>query len=127
MPKVVHFEIPVDNPERAVEFYRQVFGWTIEGWEGPMDYWLCHTGPDDEMGIDGALFRREGRTPQPSSAVTVVVGVESADDAASRVEKAGGTIVNPKAPIPGVGWVFGFLDTEGNHLSAIEPDMSLGE
>ncbi|MGZ4908488.1 MAG: VOC family protein, partial [Halobacteriota archaeon] len=40
MSKVIHFELPADDPQRAVEFYEKVFGWTITKWEGPNDYWL---------------------------------------------------------------------------------------
>ena len=58
MGRVIHFEIPVDNPDQAVEFYTQVFEWKIETWEGPQEYWLATTGPREEPGIDGALTRR---------------------------------------------------------------------
>ena len=40
MSKVIHFELPADDPRRAIAFYEKVFGWTISKWEGPMDYWL---------------------------------------------------------------------------------------
>ena len=55
MPRVVHFELPVDDPDRAVKFYETVFGWKISKWEGPMDYWLVMTGEKGEPGIDGGL------------------------------------------------------------------------
>ena len=58
MPRVVHFEIHADDPERAVNFYQDVFGWQIVKWEGPQDYWLITTGPDDEPGINGGLMKR---------------------------------------------------------------------
>ena len=38
MPRPVHFEIPVDNPERALSFYQRVFGWQFQKWDGPMPY-----------------------------------------------------------------------------------------
>jgi uncharacterized protein len=38
MPKVVHFELPADDPQRAVAFYEKAFGWTITKWEGEFDY-----------------------------------------------------------------------------------------
>ncbi len=41
MPRVVHFEINADDPERAAKFYQNVFGWKIKKWEGPIDYWLA--------------------------------------------------------------------------------------
>jgi predicted enzyme related to lactoylglutathione lyase len=40
MPRVVHFEIDAEKPERAIKFYERVFGWKIEKWKGPMEYWL---------------------------------------------------------------------------------------
>ena len=55
MPRVVHFEIHAADPERAVNFYQTLFGWTFQKWEGPMDYWLIVTGPDDQRGINGGL------------------------------------------------------------------------
>jgi hypothetical protein len=30
MPRVIHFEIHAHDPERAVTFYTQVFGWKIQ-------------------------------------------------------------------------------------------------
>jgi predicted enzyme related to lactoylglutathione lyase len=57
MPRVIHFEINADQPERAVKFYSEVFGWKIQKWEGPMDYWLVYTG--EGLGIDGGLTKRE--------------------------------------------------------------------
>jgi len=57
MPRVIHFEIPADDPARAVKFYEAVFGWKIEKWNGPMDYWLAMTGEQEQPGIDGAITR----------------------------------------------------------------------
>ena len=54
MPRVVHFEIHADDPQRAANFYQNVFGWQINKWEGPEDYWLVTTGADNEPGINGA-------------------------------------------------------------------------
>lgn len=58
MPRVVHFEIDAEKPERAVKFYEKVFGWKIEKWKGPVDYWLITTGKEKEPGIDGGLAKR---------------------------------------------------------------------
>ena len=54
--RVIHFEIPVDEPQRAVAFYEAAFGWRISKWDGPMDYWNVKTG--EGPGINGALLRR---------------------------------------------------------------------
>jgi len=70
MPRVVHFEFYVDDPERAVKFYQEVFGWKITKWEGPVDYWLVTTGEEGEPGIDGAIARRTNGVDQPTMSLT---------------------------------------------------------
>ncbi len=55
MPRVIHLEIFADEPERAVKFYTEVFGWQIQSRKGPVDYWLATTGPDTEPGINVAI------------------------------------------------------------------------
>src|SRR5918993_4170444 len=63
MGRVVHFEIHAENPERAIAFYRELFGWEFTRWEGPMPYWLIRTGGAGEPGIDGGLMQRRGGGP----------------------------------------------------------------
>ncbi|UCC76738.1 MAG: VOC family protein, partial [Anaerolineales bacterium] len=60
MGRVVHFEFNVPNPQRAAEFYQRVFGWKIEKWQGPLDYWLVMTGDEAEPGIDGGIGPSDG-------------------------------------------------------------------
>ena len=117
MPRVIHFEFAADNPERAVKFYQSVFGWKIENW-GQQDYWLITTGPDGEPGINGAIQRRKD-TP---AAVINTVGVPSVDDFAKKVVKAGGKIITPKTPIPGVGYFAYCQDTEGIVFGIMQSD-----
>lgn len=47
MNRVVHFDILAEKPEQLIKFYRKVFGWTFEKWDGPMDYWMIMTGEGD--------------------------------------------------------------------------------
>lgn len=118
MPRVVHFEIACDQPERASEFYRQAFDWKIDKWGSEFDYWLASTGQTGEPGIDGALMR-----PQPELGRQVLtIGVPSVDRFLERVVQAGGTKLTDKTPIPGVGYHALFRDTEGNVLGIIEDD-----
>jgi len=46
-PRIIHFEIATDNPERAAKFYKKVFGWKIQKWSGSAAYWLVTTGKDE--------------------------------------------------------------------------------
>jgi len=123
MPRVVHFEIPADDPERAVNFYRSVFGWEINTWGGPVEYWLITTGPEGEMGINGAIMRRTGETKGDSpTAYICTVGVPTVDEYAAKVEANGGAVVTPKMAIPGVGWFAYCRDTEGDQFGIMQPD-----
>lgn len=117
MPRVVHFEIPADDPARAVKFYKEVFGWQISKWEGPVDYWLITTGPDDEPGIDGAIARRD----ELKSTVNTIE-VSSVDEFTQKVADAGGKVVTPKIAIPGVGYHSYCMDTEGNVFGVMQND-----
>lgn len=121
MPRVVHFEIGVDDPERAVKFYSQVFGWEIMKWEGPMDYWLVTTGPEEQPGINGALMRREDRR----ESLVNTIDVPSVDEFLNKITEAGGKTIQPKQAVPGVGYVATCLDTEGNTFGIIEEDTSV--
>ena len=118
MAKVVHFEIPVDDPERASAFYREALGWEISGF-GEEQYWLVRAGAEDEQGADGALIGRGEIHRSP----VLIVGVASLDDALGKVEQAGGEVLQGKLQIPGVGWSAYFRDPEGNTVGLFEPDM----
>ena len=107
--RVVHFEIPIDDPDRAGVFYRSVFGWTVAKW-GPVDYWTMTTGAEPGPGAEGALTPRA----EAPEGVVVYVGVEDIDRALISVQDAGGTVATGKMPIPTVGWSARFRDTEGN-------------
>ncbi len=120
MPRVVHFGIPVDNPERAVKFYSKVFSWKIEKWPGPVDYWLAMTGDDKEPGINGGLTRRS----EQMRAVTNTSEGTSLDDSIKKIEANGGKVVTPRMTIPGVGYMVYFQDTEGNVSGAMQMDKA---
>ena len=118
MPRVVHFEIPSDDPERAARFYGDLFGWTFQQWGGPEPYWLVSTGAREEPGIDGGLLRR---TPQ-SPGVVNTVDVPDLDEYVGRVERGGGRVVMPKMPVPGVGWLAYAQDPDGNTFGMMQAD-----
>ncbi len=115
MPRVVHFEIPAKDFARAVAFYRAAFGWRIQRWSGPMDYWLVSTGDPAASGIDGAIM---DRTISKSPVNTIEV--PSLDDFIGRVTAAGGLQCTPRAEIPGVGSFCYCEDTEGNLFGMLE-------
>lgn len=123
MDKVVHFEIPTDDLERAKGFYGDVFGWDVVTIPD-MDYTTATTTPVDEQtmmpteagGINGGLMKRSADTPAP----VITVGVDSIDRSLERVTKSGGTVITPRTPIPDMGAFAYFKDTEGNVLGLWE-------
>lgn len=117
MGRVVHFEFAVDDPDRTIEFFRRVFGWTIEKWgESGEDYWLVMTGDRSTMGIDGGFMRRM----KGMSGLVNVIEVQDIDKSIADVEKAGGKLVHPKMDVPKVGTAAYFTDTEGNVWGMIQ-------
>lgn len=125
MPRVIHFEIHAENPERAIAFYSSLLGWTFQKWEGPMPYWLVTTGPDSAPGINGGLLPRQCVAPadgQGLNAYVCTVDTENLDALLAKVPGLGGTVALPKMPIPGVGWLGYFKDTEGNIFGAMQND-----
>ncbi len=117
MPRVIHFEITADNPQRAVDFYTKTFGWTAEKWPGPMDYWLLTTGAKDTPGIDGGIVQRTGMAGHVNT-----IEVESVDEFSGTIIKNGGSVAVPKHAIPGVGFLAYFHDTEGSVFGVMQMD-----
>jgi uncharacterized protein len=117
MSKVVHFEIPVDDPQRATAFYHDVLGWEVSRF-GEEPYWLVRAGEQDEPGADGALVQREELHRCP----VVIAGVADIDAVLAQVQKNGGEVVMGKQPIPGMGWSAYAHDSEGNTIGFFQPD-----
>ena len=123
MPRVVHFEIHAGDPDRAVNFYKTLFGWNFQKWEGPMEYWMVMTGPDDQPGINGGLVRRQGEIDgQAVIAYVCTVDVSDVDASLKTALANGAEVAVPKMPIPGVGWLVYCKDTEGNIFGMLQND-----
>ncbi len=112
-----HFEIPVDDPDRAEKFYASVFGWTFQRYPGAPQYYGMATTGDTDPGINGALFQRGD-----ASETTLTMSVDSIEDATTSILSAGGTVVQDKMPIPSMGWFATFKDTEGNKFGIFTND-----
>jgi predicted enzyme related to lactoylglutathione lyase len=120
MNRVLHFEIPADNTDRAAAFYGDVFGWKFHKWDGPIPYWLITTGDAGEPGINGGLTPRS----HPGASTVNTVGVASVDACLETIEKSGGKVVFPKNAVPGIGWLAYCVDPEGNTFGVLEPDAA---
>jgi uncharacterized protein len=107
---IVWFEIPADDVERAKSFYGELFGWKIERFPGPMEYWHIDTGGSDDT-PDGGLLKRQNPGQQ---GITNYIGVASVDESAVKVEKLGGKICMAKTAVPEMGYFAICQDPENN-------------
>lgn len=115
--RVVHFEIPFDDGDRARAFYRDAFGWQLQEW-GEGAYTLVTTGPTGETGaeepgfINGGMMRREN----PGDGPIVVIDVDDIDASLAKVESLGGQTLLGKQAVGEMGWTAYFKDVEGNSM-----------
>jgi uncharacterized protein len=125
MNRFVHFELASDNLESTAEFYRNVFGWQIKKWDGPVDYYLITTGDESTPGINGGLMQ----TGPEFKGTINTIGVEDIDAAIAKVQAHGGEIILPKDTIPGVGYQAYFKDNSGIvvGLHQVDPNAGVGD
>jgi uncharacterized protein len=113
--RVVHFEIPFDDGDRARAFYRDVFGWDVNALP-EMDYTMVSTGPSDdgppsEPGfINGGMLQRGA----PVGGPVLTVEVDDIDASLHHIETLGGTTVQAKVAVADMGFAAYFKDPEGN-------------
>jgi predicted enzyme related to lactoylglutathione lyase len=129
MARIAHFEIRAKDPERAINFYKNVFNWEIKKWPGQTDYWLVMTGrmtkePEDQgYGIDGGItssFPFEGG--EAIRAYVNTMDVEDIDQMMEQVVENGGKIVAEKTSVTKAGWLCYCLDTEDNYFGMMQAD-----
>ncbi len=120
MQRVVHFELPANNPEQIKYFYQAVFGWKINKWDGVEDYWLITTGKDANPGINGGIMRRKAFGQSTMNTIDVAC----LDDAINKIKQAGGMVVVEPMVVPTVGYKAYCQDTEGNTFCVLQPDAN---
>ena len=132
MKKVVHFEIPADDLDRAKAFY-SIFDWKLEDW--PMPDGSMYVGastvevdpetrvPREPGAINGGIMLRDANLKSPGFAINV----PSVDEYVDKVVNAGGSVVKPKYDVMGMGYFAYVKDTEGNVLGLWEDIPRGGE
>lgn len=132
MNPVVHFEIPAEDKKRMSDFYSKVFGWKTEMLGKDMQEYVVVTTtevdeksqrPKEPGAINGGFYLK---TDDPvSQHMSVVIAVDDLDESIKKVEAEGGKIHGEPYDIPGVGKYVSFIDTEGNHLSILQPNPQM--
>ena len=123
--RVVHFEVPYDDAERAREFYAEIFGWAIQ----PMpefEYNFVQTGPVADTGIPtevgyigGGMMQRQPEVSRP----VITIEVDDMSAALAAIAEHGGAAVGEPQQVGDMGIAGYFTDCEGNVMG---PWQSLG-
>jgi uncharacterized protein len=122
MLTVYHFDIPVDDANRAQQFYKNVFGfgWDMKKVESQVDpkveLWMCKR--EDENGKKGVTGGMMKRDTLPT--ITNYVLVNSIDEYISKMNTSGGRVTIQRTEIPNVGFYAMFLDSENNLFGLFE-------
>ena len=120
---VVHFEIYVQDTDRARAFYEAVLGIKLEKMPAPtpemdMDMWFFPMDKETGMhtyGAGGSLVKMEGFASGGSGTVVYFACDDCAEQAA-RAEAHGGSVYQPKTSIGKHGFFALAKDTEGNMI-----------
>jgi len=110
------FDIYVNDMDRAAVFYQSVFQLELENIGDPTDSTVIMKRFPTDMaayGAGGALVKREGAQPVTGGTI-VYFGCDDCSIEESRVNDAGGKVINPKMSIGEFGYVSVCMDTEGN-------------
>jgi uncharacterized protein len=114
--KIVHFELPAADADRASGFWNGLFGWGISESATPeMDYRMAQVSDDQAV----AVFPSD----KPGTGPIVYFETEDIDASIAKTRSLGGE-AGEKAPVPGHGWFAPCQDTEGNHFSLWQVDAS---
>ncbi len=124
--RVVHFEIPADDFERAQAFYEKAFGWQITPFPDH-DYLSLGTTPSDEQGmptepggINGGMMARK----DPATTPVVFMQVADVDASLKTIEELGGSVAVGKTPVGEWGFYAYFRDSEDNLMGLWQPAAS---
>ncbi len=122
--KPTYFDFTVKDLNQAKLFFEHVFDWRLVKFPGmPYDYYRIQAGAENEPGIDGGIGAiADTPTAEGRPLTQVTIPVPSVDDCIARVEMAGGNVIEPKMPIPGIGWFAACAEPGGLLFGIMEAD-----
>ena len=114
MGKIIHFEIPAFNPEKAITFYKEIFNWDIKKFEGKGEpHWDINTGSGE---VDGSIIRKRTH----DQVMVNLIEVEDIDSTIEKIEEMDGEIILPKTKVESLGYIIYFKDLDDNVFGAVE-------
>ena len=121
--KPSYFDFTVKDLDKARTFFEHVLDWRFEKFPMPYDYYRIQAGPEGEFGIDGGIGAiADTPTAEGKPLTQVTIPVPNVDDCIVRVEEAGGSVIEPKMAIPGIGWFAACAEPGGLLFGVMEAD-----
>lgn len=123
--KPTYFDLTVRDLSQARTFFENVLGWRFERFPMPYEYYRIQAGPDSESGIDGGIGCVSDAPLSGGKPLTqITVPVADLDQVVSLVQSNGGKVIEPKMPIPGIGWYATCAEPGGLMFGLIEADAN---
>ena len=121
--KPTYFDLTVADLDAARGFFERALGWKFERFPMPYEYYRITAGALDEPGIDGgigALGDADASSGRPT--VTLTIPVRDLDQMLSKVKECAGKVIEPRMPIPGIGWYATCAEPGGLMFGIIQAD-----
>jgi uncharacterized protein len=109
---VIHFEIAGPDAVKLQQYYRDLFGWTIDA-SNPMNYGIV-------SGSDGGIGGGVGPTPDGQPHVTFYVATDDLQATLDKAASLGGRVIVPPADIPDGPSIAQFADPQGNVIGLVK-------
>jgi predicted enzyme related to lactoylglutathione lyase len=111
-------DLSTRDPEAAVKFFTELFGWKFETMSDPIPYWQFNV---DGEGQGGVMGMPEMLGPDARPFWTIYFGVDDIAVGTARAEELGATVVSPAVAIGG-GMAFSVLsDPSGAAFALLGP------
>ncbi len=121
--KPTYFDLTVHDIGQARKFFQAVFDWKFERFPMPYEYYRIQAGPENEAGIDGGIGAvKDAPIAGGMPATQLTVPVADLNEAIAKVQASGGRVVEPKLPIPGIGWYATCAEPGGLRFGIIQAD-----
>ncbi len=123
--KPQYFDLAVKDVATARRFFEAVFGWQFERFPMPYEYYRIKAGPNEEGGLDGGIGAIKD-TPISGGRplVNLTIPVSNLDSYVAKIKDNGGSVVEPRTAIPGIGWYATCAEPGGLMIGIIEADPS---
>ncbi len=121
--KPTYFDLTVTDVAKARAFFEAVLGWRFEKFDMPYEYYRIQAGTANEPGIDGGIAAvKDAPLSEGRPLTQITVPITSLSETLARVVASGGSIVEERVAIPGVGWYATCAEPGGLKFGLIEAD-----